>query len=260
MTYQGARVNQQPDRPDRRRFAELDAATTPMGLISLRRRWDPTVEHEVYEIKLDDEYLMSSLFTIAETALARIALADLPDIPLDVAVGGLGLGYTAHAALADPRVRSLLVIEALAPVIDWHQRRLVPLGADLVCDPRCRLVAGDFFALLENPTGLDPDTPRRRFHAILIDIDHSPQHLLHPGHRGFYQPAGLRQLLHHLHPAGVFALWSNQPPDQRFTDALADVFPHSRAEKVSFPNPLQRREAANTIYLARTHATAAGAR
>jgi hypothetical protein len=136
-------VNHQPHRPARRRFAELDAATTPMGPISLRRRWDPTVEHEVYEIKLDDEYLMSSMFTTAEAELARIGLADLPDMPLDVAVGGLGLGYTAHAALADPRVRSLLVIEALEPVIDWHQRHLVPLGANLTSDPRCRLVAGD---------------------------------------------------------------------------------------------------------------------
>jgi spermidine synthase len=246
-------VNQQPHRPARRRFAELDAATTPMGLISLRRRWDPTVAHEVYEIKLDDEYLMSSLFTIAEAELARIGLADLPDIPLDVAVGGLGLGYTANAALADTRVRSLLVIEALEPVIDWHQRHLVPLGANLTGDPRCRLVAGDFFALLESHTGLDPDTPHRRFHAILVDIDHSPQHLLHPGHGSFYQPAGLRRLTNHLHPGGVFALWSNEPPEPRFTDTLADVFPHSRAEQVSFPNPLQQRDALNTIYLARAH-------
>lgn len=249
-------MTQQPHRPAPRRFTELAATTTPMGLISLRRRWDPTVEQAVYEIKLDDEYLMSSMFTTAETELARIGLADLPDIPLDVAVGGLGLGHTALAALADHRVRSLLVIEALEPVIHWHQQHLVPLGAELTSDPRCRLVAADFFSLLHNPTGLDPDTPHRRFHAILVDIDHSPQHLLHPDHRGFYQPAGLRRLADHLHPAGVLALWSNEPPDTRFTDTLAQVFAHSRGEKVSFPNPLQQREAANTIYLAHTHGTA----
>lgn len=226
-----------------------------MGLISLRRRWDPTVEQDVYEIKLDDEYLMSSLFTTAETELARIGLADLPGIPLDVAVGGLGLGYTAHAALTDSRVRSLLVIEALEPVIDWHRRHLVPLGANLTGDPRSRLVAADFFALLDSPTGLDLDSPHRRFHAILVDIDHSPHHLLHPGHGSFYQPAGLRQIIRHLHPGGVFALWSNEPPDQRFTDALADAFPHIHAEIVPFRNPLQQREATNTIYLARTRGT-----
>jgi spermidine synthase len=249
-------VNQQPHRPIPRRFAELDAATTPMGLISLRRRWDPTAEREVYEIKLDDEYLMSSLFTTAESELARIGLADLPHIPLDVAVGGLGLGYTAHATLADTRVRSLLVIEALEPVIDWHQRHLVPLGASLTSDPRCRLVPADFFALLKSPTGLDPDTPHRRFHAVLVDIDHSPDHLLNASHRGFYQPAGLRQLTNHLHPGGVFALWSNEPPDQRFTDSLAQIFPYARAETVTFDNPLQQRDALNTIYLARTRGIA----
>jgi spermidine synthase len=244
-------VNDQPSGRGSRRFQELDSAPTPLGEVSLRRRWDTTVDREVYEIKLDDQFLMSSLFTVAEEELARTALADLPDTPLDVAVGGLGLGYTAQAALADPRVRSLLVVEALAPVIDWHRRALVPAGPDLTGDARCRLVAGDFFALIASPTGLDPAAPHRRFHAILVDIDHSPEHLLHPGHGGFYQLAGLRHLTRHLVPGGVFALWSNEPPEQRFTEALAEVFSHSRAEVVSFDNPLQGRPATNTIHLAR---------
>jgi spermidine synthase len=240
-----------PGRPVGRRFEELDAATTPIGVISLRRRWDVTVDRAVYEIKLDDEFLMSSLFTVAEVELARVALAGLPEAPLDVAVGGLGLGYTAQAALADRRVRSLLVVEALAPVIAWHRRALVPAGSDLSADPRCRFVAGDFFDLLASDTGLDPDMPHRRFDAILVDIDHSPEHLLHLRHGWFYRAAGLRHLTRHLRPAGVFALWSNDPPEQRFVDTLGEVFPHTSAEVVSFDNPLQQRPATNTIYLAR---------
>ena len=53
------------------RFEELGWQQTPMGVLSLRRRFDLTVRTDIYEVKLDDEYLMSSLFTVAERELAR---------------------------------------------------------------------------------------------------------------------------------------------------------------------------------------------
>lgn len=118
------------------RFEEIDWRPTPMGDISLRRRRDPLSGEDVYEVKLGDEYLMSSLFTTGEIELARLGLAELSEGPLDVVVGGLGLGYTARTALDDPRVRSLIVVDTLAEVIDWHRRGLVPLGAGLASDPR----------------------------------------------------------------------------------------------------------------------------
>ncbi|WP_391960235.1 class I SAM-dependent methyltransferase, partial [Streptomyces somaliensis] len=186
------------------RFQELDWRPTPIGEISLRRRRDPASGADVYEVKLGDAYLMSSLFTEGEVALARLGLAALPDAaaPLDVAVGGLGLGYTARAALDDARVGSLVVVEALAEVVEWHRRRLVPLGAALTGDPRCRFVHGDFFALAADAGGLDPRRPGRRFHAVLLDVDHSPRHVLHPRHAALYRPAGLRALAGHLRPGG----------------------------------------------------------
>ncbi|MFJ9025322.1 spermidine synthase [Streptomyces sp. NPDC102259] len=237
------------------RFEEIDWQPTPIGEISLRRRRHPVSGDDVYEVKLGEEFLMSSLFTAGEIALTELGLAALPDIgqaELDVAVGGLGLGYTAQAALDDPRVRSLTVIEALAQVIDWHQRHLVPLGARLTSDARCRLVQGDFFALAADPRGLDPEAPGRRFHAILLDVDHSPRHVLHPGNAALYRPAGLRALAEHLHPGGVFALWSNDPPDEQFTSALTEVFAQAAARVVDFDNPLQGGTSTNTVYVART--------
>src|SRR4051794_22018232 len=113
------------------RFEELDWRPTPIGEISLRRRHDAVFDTEVYEVKLGDEFLMSSLFTVAEVELARLALARVDGTDLDVAVGGLGLGYTAVEVLADDRVRSLVVIEALDAVIDWHRTGLVPGGVGL---------------------------------------------------------------------------------------------------------------------------------
>ena len=236
-------------------FEELDYRETPIGALSLRRRRELRLGVDVFEIKLGEDFLMSSLFTASEIALARLGLGALGgDSSLDVVVGGLGLGYTAAAVLENARVRSLLVVEALAPVIDWHRRGLVPLGAAITADARCRLVHGDFFALAAADAGFDPDAPGRRFDAVLVDIDHSPDGLLDPGHAGFYQPAGLRRLAANLRPGGVFGLWSNTLPDAAFTARLADCFAEARAEPVTFHNPLQDRPFTQTVYLARTAA------
>lgn len=235
-------------------FEELDYRRTPLGELSLRRRRVLSLDgKEVFEVKLGDEFLMSSLFNEGEIALARLGLAGQDAAELDVVVGGLGLGYTAAAALDFPGVRSVLVIEALAEVIHWHQKGLVPLGARLTADPRCRLISGDFFALAGSAgQGFDHDAPGRRFHAVLLDVDHSPRNLLHARHGAFYEPAGLRNLARYLHPGGAFALWSNDPPDDEFLQSLASTFATSHAHVVKFHNPLQRREAANTVYVART--------
>jgi spermidine synthase len=230
-------------------FEELDFRPTPMGVLSLRRRRQLSTGIDVYEIKLGDEFLMSSLFTVAEIALARLGLAALERADLDVVVGGLGLGYTAQAVLEDSRVRSLIVVDALAEVIEWHEHGLLPLGEQLMADPRCRLVHGDFFAMSASTSGFDPQTPSRRFDAVLVDIDHSPTNLLHPSHAALYQPEGLRKLAGHLHPGGVFALWSNDPPDEAFKAVLASVFATSDAHVVTFDNPLQERDASNTVYI-----------
>jgi spermidine synthase len=234
-------------------FEELDYRKTPLGdLILQRRRFMNLDGVEVYEVKLGDAFLMSSLFHEVEVALSKLGLAALAAKDKDVVVGGLGLGYTAVAALEDPALRSLVVVEALDAVIDWHQRGLVPLGPALTGDPRCRLVHGDFFARAAAPEqGFDPTLPGRKFHAVLLDIDHSPRNLLHASNAAFYETAGLRQLAAQLHPGGVFALWSDDPPDEPFLAALREVFEIADAEVVRFANPLLDRDSASTIYVAR---------
>jgi spermidine synthase len=229
-------------------FEELDWSPTLIGDVSLRRRLDPVTREILFEVKLGDEFLMSSMFTVAEIALARIGLERLHGDRLDVAVGGLGLGYTAQRVLEDARVRQLLVVELLAPVIIWHRQGLVPVGPTLTGDSRCRLIQGDFFAMSDG-AGFDPGHPDREFDAVLLDIDHSPQHLLADGSAGFYGVEGTRRLAAHIAEGGVYALWSNDPPDDAYLDVLAEVFTDVSAEVVSFPNPLQGREATNTIYV-----------
>jgi spermidine synthase len=226
------------------RFAELDWVQTPMGTISLRRRHDPGLDVDVYEVKLDDEYLMSSLFTVGEEALATLGLAAVTGDDLDVVVGGLGLGYTARAALADPRVARLTVVEALEPVIGWHRRGLLPHAAELTGDRRVTLLHADFFAQVAAGGGGPHD-------AILVDIDHSPRQVLSGAHAAFYTEQGQRRLAGLLRPGGVFGLWSDEAPDEDFLRVLRGVFEGVDAHVVRFRSPLHDGPAANTVYVAR---------
>lgn len=233
-------------------FEELDYEVTQLGELSLRRRKIPMLENEiVYEIILNGEFLMSSLFHVVEEALADLGLAAAPESPLDVVVGGLGLGYTAAAALRHQAVRSLVIVDFLEPVIRWHRSGLVPLGTGISADPRTQFVAADFFALAAAPgRGFDAASPGRKFHAILLDIDHTPQHWLNERHAAFYTIEGLQKLCQHLHPGGVFALWSDAPPDQEFCSRLEGVFGGVRAHTVSFANPIRGGESSGTVYVA----------
>ena len=232
------------------RFEELDWRPTALGELVLRRRRTPSSDVDIYEVKLGDDFLMSSMFTVAEVAMARLALGEVAGSDLDVVVGGLGLGYTARAVLEDARVGRLTVIEALGEVIEWHRRGLVPVAASLTSDQRCTLVHGDFFEMLRSPTGFERSDADSLHDAVLVDIDHSPRHVLHRSHADFYAPAGVARLAARLRPDGVFALWSNDPPDDAFTAVLADTFTTVEANVVRFDNPLQGREATNTVYVA----------
>lgn len=237
-------------------FEELDSQTTPLGEISLRRRSEPRLNGLIlYEVKLGDEFLMSSLFTEAEIQLAKLGIAALErnghTHDLDIVVGGLGLGYTALAALDHPSVRSLKVVEVMEAVIDWHRRGLVPLGESLSSDTRCEFIRGDFFALVAaNTGGVDPSNTTHRAHAVLLDIDHSPSHWLNSGNSTFYTVKGLQNVANKIHSGGVFGLWSNDLPDHEFTRLLDTVFQSSESHVVTFPNPYTGGVSTNSVYLA----------
>lgn len=241
-----------------RLFEELDYRDTPIGPISLRRRFHLTMKVDVYEIILGEEHLMSSLFNVSEVALARLGLEKIDALKneteerWDIVVGGLGLGYTAAAVLESPQVGSLLVVELLDAVADWHEAGLVPLDPPLSADPRCRVLTDDFFALAQSDQGFDHTAPGRQYDAILIDIDHTPDWLLDARSGHFYSEDGLKQLRQHLKPGGVMGLWSDVVPDDKFLRRLSEVFAEAWAEPVTFHNPLQNNDYTQTIYLART--------
>ncbi|OMQ14019.1 hypothetical protein A7K94_0219575 [Modestobacter sp. VKM Ac-2676] len=83
---------------------ELGRVSGPHGEVVLRRR---TAEDGTGHLELivDGVFAMDDVDTSTERALATEALARCAGTELRVLVGGLGLGWTAATALADPRVR-----------------------------------------------------------------------------------------------------------------------------------------------------------
>ena len=230
------------------RIEELGYEMTPLGELTLRRRTEPLINNEtVYEVKLGDEYLMSSLFTESERQLASLGLAPLTG-ELNVVIGGLGLGYTAVEALENESVKSLLVIDLFQPVIEWHKRGLVPNGEILAMDQRCELRQGDFFSLAR--TGFDANDPTRKFDAVLLDIDHSPEHYLDPENSSLYTTSGLNAVKVQLKPTATFALWSNDPANENFTAHLGTVFAYASAHDVRFSNRYTGSTSVNSVYVA----------
>jgi spermidine synthase len=230
------------------KIEELGFQKTPLGDLTLRRRPEPLLDNrEVFEVKLGDEYLMSSLFTEAERQLAILGLAPL-DGDLDVVIGGLGLGYTAAEALKNRNVQRLLVIDLFQEVIDWHKQGLVPLGNVLTAHGRCELRQGDFFELAR--TGFDSSNTTSKFDSVLLDIDHSPEHFLGPASKSFYTAHGLEFVRAQLKPHGTFALWSNDPADEAFTAHLKEVFGSAAGHNIEFPNPYTNSTSINSVYVA----------
>ena len=222
-----------------------------MGDIVLRLRPYVALDNlEVYEVQLNDVYLMSSLFHEGEVALTQKGLDELTGEGWDIVVGGLGLGYTAASALEYSQLNRMIVVEALAPVIDWHKRGIAPNGERLSSDKRCHYYEADFFKLASGE-GFDPDIKSHKFDAILLDIDHTPEYLINERQCNFYTEAGMTKLKSFLKPDGIFGLWSNDPPDDAFLEILSNVFSSAHGHLISFHNPLQHKTATNGVYIAR---------
>lgn len=231
-------------------FEEIDYRETQIGALSLRRRRMTPDGEDIWELKLNDGYLMSSQFVDGEVALATLALEILPGTQLDVVVGGLGLGYTAKAALDDPRVNRLTVVELIPEVIEWHHKHVLPLGKEVAGDRRCELLEGDFFALARSPQGFGDD-PRLTYDAILVDIDHSTTHLIDESSSTFYGSEAVAAVVRKLKPQGVFALWSSDDVDEVFLETMRASLQDVRAERVEFFNPYRDAPGFNIIYLGR---------
>jgi spermidine synthase len=227
----------------RPKFEVLACEESKLGLLILRRREllsQPGVT--VTEVTLNHEFLMSSYLTVSERTLASSALEIHGGQNLAVLVGGLGLGYTAHEALASSSVSRVDVIEYLPEVIGWLRDEKIPLAASLGSEPRLKVVEGDVYAALAAPVSGTYD-------LVLIDVDHSPEEPLGSTSSAFYTEAGLRTAKQHLSPRGVLGVWS-YAAHSPFRDALQAVFREVHAQPVKAWNDLVDEEQTDWLFFA----------
>jgi spermidine synthase len=119
----------------------------------------------------------------------------------------------------------------------------------LTKDARCELRQGDFFELAR--TGFDIEELERKFDAVLLDIDHSPEHFLNADNKSLYTSEGLAAIRNQLKPDGCFALWSNDPANEHFTAHLRSAFGSATAHNIEFSNPYTNSLSVNSVYVAR---------
>jgi spermidine synthase len=197
----------------------------------------------VTEVLVNGELLMSSHTTVSERALATSALAmHAGAADLTVLVGGLGLGYTAKAALDDSRVSSVVVVDAIPVLFDWLRAGHLPLSPQLIYDPRFSTTISDVYADLLGPCA----TP---YDLLLIDVDHAPKERLDESSAPFYTVQGQQRVAEHLNPGGVLAVWS-AGDDEEFAAVLGEVYKVAAVEHVTWEDPYLD-EQTDTLFLAK---------
>ena len=119
-------------------YVEVARVDDARGELVLRRRRTDDNAADVLELRVNGVFVMDTLETSTEHALAEVALAQVAD-PRNVLVGGLGLGYTMHAVLEDVRVEKLVVVEIEGALIEWMRDGTVPHGPEFLADARLTL-------------------------------------------------------------------------------------------------------------------------
>ena len=222
----------------------LDVTETDIGTIYLGRRTVEGIAGWVYEILIGDDVLMTSLSPFSERALSTSALAQHSGEAVRVLVGGLGLGYTAQAALEDQRVEAVRVIEKMDFVIDWMKAGLLPLSESFAAERRLRITQGDVYEFLLGPA-------EEGYDLILIDVDHAPDAPLSKSSKPFYTAAGQHCVAQHLRPGGLLGVWS-EVENEDFASVLAGVYDTSHCEEIFWQDhELPEADFQNLLFFAR---------
>ena len=220
-------------------YVDVARASSDRGEVILRRRVDPDGppgSPSWLELRVNGVFVMDSLETSSEVTLARATLARVPN-PGSVVIGGLGLGYTVHEVLCDPRVQRVEVAELEEALVRWFRDGTIPHGRPYLADRRLTLTVADVRQVLDEaaPASLD---------LVLLDVDNGPDFLVHEENAALYQDPFLRVVRGALRPSGVLAVWSSSE-SPRLERTLRDVFGNCLAE----PQPVTLQEREETYWL-----------
>ena len=176
---------------------EIARAESPRGEVVLRERREDNTP-TILELRVNGVFVMDTLETTTERALAHEAL-DLVDEPSRVLVGGLGLGFTLHEVLADPRVTSCTVVEIEQAVVDWMRDGTIVHGPKFLADERVDVVVADVSVALG-------EAGEAAYDLVLLDVDNGPGYLVHDANEALYHPPFLEAARRAT--AQVLAIWS----------------------------------------------------
>lgn len=219
---------------------EIARAASERGELVLRRRYDGTLE-----LRANGVFVMDTAETSTERALATRALA-LVERPAQVLVGGLGLGFTLEAVLADERVQRCTVVEIEPALAGWLRDGTVPHGPALLADPRADVVVADVAVALRQSAPAAYD-------LVLLDVDNGPGYLVHDANAGLYEAPALTDARRAARPGGQVVVWSAaEAPELAAT--MRRVF--GEVEELPYAVRLQTREETYWLYAARVPSSA----
>jgi len=223
-------------------YVEVARAQTPRGEIVLRERRASDGESSpvVHELRVNGVFVMDTLETGSEKALAEAALAHV-ERPRAVLVGGLGLGFTAHEVLADKRVERVVVVEIEDDLVRWMRDGTVRHGPAYLADDRLTVVTADLAAVMA-------EAKPGSYDLVLVDVDNGPGQLVREGNQDVYQPEFLRQVRDALRAGGAVAFWS-AAESTPLQEALEQVFQNATA--IPYEVTLQGRPERYWLYLSR---------
>ena len=179
-------------------------------------------EHDgQYFMKVGGVQLMGTNAYSSEKEMADLACTNLPR-GARVLIGGLGFGYTLRRVLElCPPDASVDVAELLQVVVDWNREFLTGVNGLLVDDPRVNIHIRDVADIISR-------AGNNRDHAILLDVDNSPDPLVQKGNAKLYEGEGLARTKAALHPGGRVVFWSANP-DKSFARSMAKHFGNVQA-------------------------------
>jgi spermidine synthase len=190
-------------------WIQLDTASVPGDGAPLRLMQRGTE----FSIMSGAFELMNNRLSGSEEALARLACERVGGRAAPrLLIGGLGMGFTLRAALADLGPTAEVVVAELIPaVVAWARGPLAEVFAGCLDDPRVTVREGDVGAMIRAGQG--------GYDAILLDVDNGPHGLSRAENNNLYSLAGLAAAQRALRPDGVLLVWSSAP-DERFTQRL----------------------------------------
>lgn len=183
-----------------------------------------------FEVVSNGVFLMDTRDGRSERLLVTAAL-NVADRVERVLVGGLGVGFSLAAAVADDRVQSVVVVEVEQRIVDWHATHLRAFSAGALDDPRVEVVVDDLRHHLGGASAA--------YDVVCLDVDNGPTWTVTDANAGLYDDAGTQLLLQSVRPGGVLSVWSAQAEPaygQRLREHGCDVTVHAVAVERGEPD------------------------